>query len=100
AKDPRARYGSAREFVTELRNALYEGAGTTAVFAPAAPSERRGTALRVVIPIALLVLAAATGAAIAALLSSGGNPAMRVLTRTVAGPAGTTTIRQTVTQHT
>jgi len=100
AKDPRDRYGSAREFVADLRDALYQGAGTTAVFAPAAPRAQRGAALRFVVPIALLVLAAAVGAAIAALISSGGSPATRVLTRTVTGPAGTTTIRRPVTQRT
>ena len=63
AKDPRARYGSAREFVADLRDALYQGAGTTAVLAPAAPGAQRGAALRFVVPIALLVLAAAVGAA-------------------------------------
>jgi tetratricopeptide (TPR) repeat protein len=100
AKDPRARYGSAREFVADLRAALHQGADTTAVFAPATPREQRGAALRFVVPIALLVLAAAMGAAIAALISGGGSPATRVLTRTVAGPAGTTTIHHTVTQRT
>jgi len=100
AKDPRARYGSAQEFVAELRNALHRGAETTARFTPTPPRPRRGSALRFVVPVALLILAAAIGAAVAALISRGGGPAQHVITRTVAGPGGTTTIRRTVTQQT
>ena len=102
AKDPRARYGSAREFVAELQHALHEGAGTTAAFAPAAPVPvRRRSALRYLIPAALLALAAAIGAVVAVLVSSGGgSPERLVVTRTVAGPSGTTTVRQTITQQT
>ena len=99
AKDPRARYGSAREFVAELRNALHDGAGTTAQFAPSPPRAQRGSALRFVVPLALLILAAGIGAAVAALISRGDGPSQHVITRTVAGPGGTTTIRQTVTQQ-
>src|SRR3954452_124437 len=103
AKDPRARYKSAREFVAELRNALHEGAGSTAGFAAvpaaAAPSRLR-PGLRVLVPAALLALAAAIGAVIAVLVSGGDAPAQQVVTRPVAGPSGTTTIRQTVTQAT
>ena len=101
AKDPRARYGSAREFVAELRHALHEGAGTTMRFAPAAAPARRGSALRYLVPAALLALAAAIGATVAVLLSGGsGSPERLVVTRTVAGPGGTTTVRQTITQQT
>jgi eukaryotic-like serine/threonine-protein kinase len=104
AKNPGARYGSAREFVAELRHALHEGAGTTARFAPAAaapvPVERR-SALRYLIPAALLALAAGVGAVVAVLVSGGGGSAQQVVvTRTVAGPGGTTTVRQTITQQT
>jgi predicted Ser/Thr protein kinase len=48
AKDPRARYPSAAEFVADLRHALHDAAGATAVVpsapppAPAAPRERPG----------------------------------------------------------
>ena len=102
AKDPRARYGSAREFVADLRHALHEGAGTTARLAPAAPVPvRRTSALRYLVPAALLALAAAIGAAVAVLVSDGGgSPKRLVVTRTVAGPGGTTTVRQTITQQT
>jgi serine/threonine-protein kinase len=102
SKDPRARYGSAREFVGDLRHALHEGAGTTAQFAPAAPvPSGRRSAFRYLVPAALLALAAAIGAVVAVLVSSGGStPKRLVVTRTVAGPSGTTTIRQTVTQQT
>jgi tetratricopeptide (TPR) repeat protein len=100
AKEPRARYGSAREFVAELRDALYQGAGTTARFGPTAPAARRPSTMRFLVPAALLALAAATGAAIAALISSGGSPRQLVVTRTVTGPGGTTTIHERVTQQT
>jgi len=102
AKDPRARYGSAREFVADLRHALHEGAGATALLAPAAPVPvRRTSALRYLVPAALLALAAAIGAAVAVLVSDGGgSPKRLVVTRTVAGPGGTTTVRQTITQQT
>jgi eukaryotic-like serine/threonine-protein kinase len=99
AKDPRARYGSAREFVAELRNALHDGAGTTAQFAPSPSRARRGSALRFVVPVALLILAAGIGAAVAALISRGDGSSQHVITRTIAGPGGTTTIHQTVTQQ-
>jgi eukaryotic-like serine/threonine-protein kinase len=103
AKDPRARYGSAREFVAELRHALHEGAGTTAAFAPAvapAPVRRRSVA-RYLIPAALLALAAAIGAVVAVLVSGGSSTSQKlVVTRTVAGPSGTTTVRQTITEQT
>jgi TolA-binding protein len=56
--------------------------------------------MRFLIPAALLLGAAAVGAAVAAILTSGGDPTAQVLTRTVAGPAGTTTVHQTVTQPT
>jgi eukaryotic-like serine/threonine-protein kinase len=102
AKDPGVRYGSAREFVADLRHALHEGAGTTARFAPAASVPvRRRSALRYLVPAALLALAAAIGAVVAVLVSGGGgSPKRLVVTRTVAGPGGTTTVRQTVTQQT
>ena len=96
AKDPAARYGSAAEFVSALREALADS-GTTAVQLPpavAAPSARSGVPRRFLIPAALLLGAAAVGAAIAAIVTSGGERP----TRTVAGPGGTTTVRQTVTQ--
>jgi serine/threonine-protein kinase len=104
AKDPRARYGSAREFVAELRNALHDDAGTTARFAPTpAPTPARaqgGSALKFVVPVALLILAAGIGAAVAALVSGGGGSTrQQVITRTVAGPGGGTTTIQTVTQQ-
>jgi tRNA A-37 threonylcarbamoyl transferase component Bud32 len=87
AKDPAARYGSAAEFVSALRDAL------------AGPSETPVTPLgaqrrRFLLPAALLVGAAAVGAVIAAIVTTGGAPG----TRTVAGPGQTTTVRQTVTQ--
>jgi hypothetical protein len=101
AKDPGKRYGSAREFVADLRHALHESAETTQRFAAVEAPARRGPGLRLLVPAALLLLAAGVGAVLAVLLSGGGDKAaQRVLTRTVTGPAGTTTVRKTVTEQT
>ena len=59
---------------------------------------RTGIPLRFLVPVALLLAAAAAGAAIAVILTNGENPTAQV--RTVTGPAGTTTVQQTVTQPT
>jgi serine/threonine-protein kinase len=87
AKDPAARYGSAAEFVSALRDAL---AGPSETPVTPQGAQRR----RFLLPAALLVGAAAVGAVIAAIVTTGGAPG----TRTVAGPGQTTTVRQTVTQ--
>jgi tetratricopeptide (TPR) repeat protein len=98
AKDPARRYGSAREFVAELRDALTRSAGAAAVLAPAAsPPQRRPRGF--LLPLALILAAGATGAVVAAIVTSG-DAAPTVVTRTVAGPGGTTTVRQTVTHQT
>jgi eukaryotic-like serine/threonine-protein kinase len=98
AKDPARRYGSAREFVAELRDALTRPAVTTAVLAPAAsPPQRRPRGI--LLPLALILAAGAIGAVVAAIVTSGGS-SPNVVTRTVAGPGGTTTVRQTVTHQT
>ena len=52
------------------------------------------------VPVALLLLAAGIGAAVAAIVSTSGGSNAQVVTRTVAGPGGTTTVRQTVTHQT
>ena len=97
AKDPAARFDSAPEFVSALREALAGSQETTTQLPPAVPaaSTRDGVPRRFLIPAALLLGAAAVGAAIAAIVTSGGEPT----TRTVAGPGGTTTVQQTVTQE-
>ena len=97
AKDPAARFDSASEFVSALREALAGSEETTTQLPPAVPaaSTRDGVPRRFLIPAALLLGAAAVGAAIAAIVTSGGEPT----TRTVAGPGGTTTVQQTVTQE-
>jgi serine/threonine-protein kinase len=102
AKDPTARYGSAVEFVAALKQVISESAKTTAALPPPRPpaSRRSGLPMRFLIPAALLLAAAAVGAAVAAMLTSGGDPGARALTRTVAGPAGTMTVHQTVTRPT
>ena len=97
AKDPRQRYGSGRELVAALRDALSRPAGTTQVVPATRP--RRSPA-RMIVPVALLLLAGAIGAAIAAIVSTGGGSSEAVVTHTVAGPGGTTTVRQTVTHQT
>jgi eukaryotic-like serine/threonine-protein kinase len=96
AKDPARRYGSAREFVAELRDALSGPAGTTAVLAPARPQRRTPAYL---LPLALILTAGTIGAIIAVILTSGSS-SPTVVTRTIAGPGGTTTVRQTVTHET
>ena len=97
SKDPRRRYGSAGEFVGELRDALSRSAGTTQEFVTT-PQRRRPA--RVLLPIALLLLAGGIGAAVAAIVSTGGSSTPQVVTHTVTGPGGTTTVRQTVTHQT
>jgi eukaryotic-like serine/threonine-protein kinase len=97
AKDPRQRHGSAREFVAELRDAIFSSAGTTRELVPT--RERRSPA-RVVLPVALLLLAGGIGAAVAAIVTTGGSSKPQVVTHTVTGPGGTTTVRQTVTHQT
>jgi eukaryotic-like serine/threonine-protein kinase len=103
AKNPTARYRSAHEFVSELRDAMRRSAGTTVAFAPppppARPAAQRSGGRRILVPILLLLAAAIAGAIAAAVLTSGGSN-QTVVTRTVAGPGGTTTIQQTVTQAT
>ena len=100
AKDPRARYRSAREFVAELRDALARSAGATHPFAAVAAPARRSPA-RFLVPAALLLAAAAIGAVVAVLLTRDADSPPQVITRTVTGPGGgTTTVRQTVTHQT
>jgi eukaryotic-like serine/threonine-protein kinase len=97
AKDPARRYGSAREFVADLRDALSRSAGTTAVLAPAPAPQRRPPAY--LLPLVLILAAGVTGAIVAAIVTNG-DSSPTVVTRTVAGPGGTTTVRQTVTHQT
>ncbi|HSB38595.1 MAG TPA: protein kinase [Gaiellaceae bacterium] len=95
AKDPARRYGSARELVAALRETLERPAGTTAVLpASASPRHARAYAL----PLALILAAGAIGAIVAALVTDGGSTPT-VVTRTVAGPGGTTTVQRTVTHQ-
>jgi len=97
AKDPSRRNPSAREFVAELRDALLQSAGTTQAFVP---TRERHSPARVILPIALLLLAGGIGAAVAAIVSTSGSSTSQVVTRTVTGPSGTTTVHQTVTHQT
>jgi eukaryotic-like serine/threonine-protein kinase len=93
AKDPAARYGSAADFVSALREALASPSETTVQQQPTVA--RQGVQRRrYLIPAALLAGAAVVGAAIAAIVTAGGEPG----TQTVVGPGRTTTIHQTVTQ--
>ena len=106
AKDPRARYGTAADFVTALREALVRAAGATVQLppAPTSPSASARKGHRASWPlwalVALLIAAAGTGALLAALLTGGDGSSQRVLVRTVVKPSGkTTTLRETVTQQ-
>src|SRR4029450_4217222 len=80
AKDPERRYGSAREFVADLRDALADRpTALTAVFPGEEPQRRpRGYPL----PLALILAAGAAGAIVAAIVASGGSDP-QVVTRTV-----------------
>jgi serine/threonine-protein kinase len=98
SKDPAARPSSARQFVAELRDALGRSSATTVALPTRAPTRQRGrpSATRVLVPLALLLGAAAIGAIVAVALTSG-DSSPSVVTRTVAGPGGTTTITHTTT---
>ena len=75
AKDPAARYGSAAELVSALKEALSEPARDDRLAPPPRHRPRRsGLPARFLIPAALLLGAAAVGAAVAAILTSGGDP--------------------------
>jgi serine/threonine-protein kinase len=106
AKDPDARYGTAAEFVADLRDALARAAGVTANLgwvppSPLQPVSARGRSR--LLPALLLLAAAAAGAIIAVLLTAGGGHkgAKQLVTKRVTGPAGVTTVtvtrQQTVT---
>jgi eukaryotic-like serine/threonine-protein kinase len=97
AKDPERRYGSAREFVADLREALADR--RTALTAVLAPAERERRSRSYLIPLALILAAGAAGAIVAAIVASGGSDP-QVITRTVTGPGGTTTLQRTVTHQT
>ena len=100
AKDPAARYGSAAEFVADIRDALARAAGTTGRIAPV-PLPAAPARPRLLLPALLLLIAAAVGALVAVLVTRGGDhPAARVVTMRVTGPAGkVTTVRETVTRQ-
>jgi eukaryotic-like serine/threonine-protein kinase len=98
AKGPRARFSSGREFVAELRAALSRTAGPTAAFAPATPVTRRRSASGYLLPLVLLLAAAAIGAIAAVLVSRDGGSSADLATRTVVGAGGKATVTQTVTQ--
>jgi serine/threonine-protein kinase len=101
-KDPSRRFATAGDFVAELRDSLSRSAGTTAEFAPTAPAPRSAApaSRRVLLPLLLLIVAGAIGAGVAALVAGGGDSPAQVVTRTVTGPGGTKTVRQTVTHAT
>jgi eukaryotic-like serine/threonine-protein kinase len=105
AKDPAARYGSATDFVADIRGGLARAADTTRDLGPVplpapAPAPAPGRS-RLLVPALLLLAAAAVGAIVAVLVTRGGHPAARVVTMRVTGPAGVTTVtvtrQQTVT---
>jgi eukaryotic-like serine/threonine-protein kinase len=89
AKDPAERHGSAAELVAELRDALHDAAGRTAIVEPAAPRRtvpHAGRSPWLVPAIVLLALLGAGLVAAAILASRGGGEA-----------AGGTTLVRTVT---
>ena len=97
AKDPKARYGSAGEFVAALRASLDEAAGATKVIGPPPPAyepRRRGRP-GWLLPVLGLTALAAGGGGIAGALLAGGNDTKTtpptVSVRTVTQP-GTTVV--------
>src|SRR5436190_8965375 len=92
AKDPAARYGSADEFVADIREVFSRAAGTTRSIRPApqpAPAPARTWRA---LPVLLLLAAAAVGAGIAVLVTRGGDhQAARVVTLRVTGGKVTVT---------
>jgi len=103
AKDPRARYASAADFVGELRSAMHDAAGDTWVVPRTATTHvatqpRSDGASRWWIPVLLVALLA--GGALAAFLVTRGSDSptqsgVRTVVRTVTGPGAT--VRETVT---
>jgi tRNA A-37 threonylcarbamoyl transferase component Bud32 len=94
AKDPDARFGSAAEFVSELRDALSRAAGTTRIVpaAPPPPPRRRAVPL---LPVVLgAVLFAGIGAA-ALLARDDGDPERTDAASTA--PPRTVKVRETIT---
>ena len=104
AKDPRARYPSAAEFVADLRHALHDAAGVTAVVPPAPtpapmpapawePTPSRGATARPqwLVPVLVLLGVLALGVAGAILLAGGGGGGE--------SEGATTVIERTVTEQ-
>jgi eukaryotic-like serine/threonine-protein kinase len=109
AKDPRARYASAAEFVADLRAALDEAAGRTAIVWPAPvpasppPARPAGRARRSWLWPAVLAVAGAAilGGVLGALFAGGsggrgGQPRAVTVTRTVTTAGQAQTQTQTV----
>jgi eukaryotic-like serine/threonine-protein kinase len=99
AKDPKARFPTAAEFVAELRRALHDDAGDTWIAPPlpattvtgAAPARYQGWWL----PLSLAVLLAAGILAAVLVSRRGGAPQPSTVVRTVTTPGQT--VRETVT---
>jgi hypothetical protein len=107
AKSPAARYGSARELVEELRQAVHEDAGATVLIepapAPAGPGPQASTAARRWWAPVLLLAALGAGALAAVLAFGNDSPdtssstraAVRTVVRTITTPGRT--VQRTVT---
>jgi tetratricopeptide (TPR) repeat protein len=97
AKDPAARYGSAAEFVRDLRSALAapETATVPIAPAPAAPARRVGWLVPLLAALALI----GGGLALAAVLDEDEEPQTRtvVVSNTITEEGQVTTVRETVT---
>ena len=106
AKDPAARYPSAAEFVADLRQALHEAAGETAVAQPAGtpptPPRSRGTArpswlVPALVLLGLLALGAAGAVLLAGRDDGGESGGATTVERTVTERGTTREVRVTVT---
>jgi eukaryotic-like serine/threonine-protein kinase len=117
AKDPTARYASAAEFVADLRHALHESAGSTAIVppAPAAPPpdfgpppaaprpqspliDRRPPWLLPALVLLLLVGLGIVGALLLAGGDDGSTARATTIARTVTAPGTTQRVEVTVTE--
>jgi eukaryotic-like serine/threonine-protein kinase len=106
AKDPAARFGSASEFVSELRSAFHSAAGDTGWIEPQVPAATVPTRIatahrRSAWWFPLLLGAVVAGAAVAFVLTSrdskhATSPSARTVIRTVTGP-GTTVVTTATT---
>jgi predicted Ser/Thr protein kinase len=102
SKDPRARYGSAADFVAAIRDALRHAAGATGELATVeeqahVPGERPRWPLPAAVALGALGLLAA-GLAMAGVIGGGDEPRTRTVVQVTTRQGEQTTVERTVTQ--